>query len=97
MSRSIAMYQRIFVSICLLVGLSAADAQPGPREHERDRPVDPQNAEKGAQEQRREGLRGTLLAQRAQGRTAEAEGKGERQLTAQERRELRQQLRQQKR
>lgn len=96
MSRSIAMYQTIVVSICLLAGLSAAAAQPGLREHERDRSADPQASQKEAQE-RRGGLRGTLLAQRTQGRATETDGKGERQLSAQERNELRQQLRQQRR
>lgn len=96
MIRSIAMYQRIFVFICLLAGLSVAFAQPGQRGQDRDRSVDQQAVEKDTQE-RRAGLRSTLLAQRTQGNTSESVGKGDRQLSAQERSELRQQLRQQRR
>jgi len=89
-------YKRLFVAMCLIAGSNAVLPQPGAHDHECEKPVHTATADKDGRE-RRAGLRYTLQAQRAQLAMAESGAARDRQLNAQERSELRQQLRQQKR
>ena len=94
MERSIAMYKPFCICLCLLISLPAAWAQPGVRGGKvADGPATEQ-----AHQARRVALRNALQAQRSMGAASHSGSRGgERELSVQERGELRQQLRQQRR
>lgn len=87
------MYKRFCVGICLAAGLVTALAQPGA--HSEKAPAGQGTAlDNPAQ---RQALRNALQAQRSMGAASHPGARAGRELTAQERGELRQQLRQQRR
>lgn len=93
MERSIAMYKPICVCIFLSIGLTTALAQAGVRGGDIS---DRQSIEQDNQA-RRVALRNALQSQRNAGSASHLGTRAERELSAKERGELRQQLRQQRR
>lgn len=93
MERLIAMYKPICVCVYLLIGLTTAFAQPGAQG---GRTSDRHSVEQDDQA-RRMALRKALGAQRNVASASHVGVRAERELTAKERDELRQQLRQQRR
>ena len=93
MERLLAMYQPFCVAIFLSVSLCTAFAQSGTH----DAKTSAGHVTEPDSQARRVALRRALQAQRVSAPVAQTGARGERQLSAKERGELRQQLRQQRR
>lgn len=93
MKRLIAMYKPFCVGILLVTCFASAQAQPGAQS---DPPPSGQSNAQDSQA-RRMALRNALQSQRNTGSAPHSGIRGERELSAQERAELRKQLRQQRR